>query len=449
MPRLAEPGLDGRVAGFALGVALLTSLLVGALPASGAVRDDLRASLQHAGRTGGGHGQRRLRERLVVAQLALAVALLVGAGLMLRSLARLQAVDPGFATRSVWTVPLQLPGARYPEPWQKVVFQYRVLERVAAIPGVVATGTTNITPFGSWNFVNDVTPEDRAAEAPTSGLLQAAWRAVSPGYFEAAGVPLLAGRGFGSDDRDGRLPVAIVSRSLAARLWPGEQAVGKRLYWGGTTGTPKTVVGVTGDIRDFTLDAEPLPTLFLPIGQVAWPSMTLVVRAREDVAGMEGAVRRAVWAQDPGLPVPEVLPVAARRATALAGPRLHALLLASFAAAALLLAAVGVYGVLAFAVAQRRREIAVRLALGAEPRQVLRMLMRRGLALAGIGAAIGLAGALALGQLMEGLLFETPAGDPVTLLAVPAVLAAVGLLATALPARRAARTDPMLALRQE
>jgi predicted permease len=449
VPRLDEARLDARAALFALGVVLLTTVLVGALPALTATRAGLQSRIGQVGRSGGGGRQHRLREALVVGQLALAVVLLLGAGLLARSLVRLYRIDPGFATAAVWTAPLQLPATGYEEPWQKVRFYNRVVARLRESPAVAAAGATTITPFGDWNFVNDVTPEERAATAPPSGLLQAAWRVVTPGYFGAAGVPLLRGRDFTLDDRWDEAPVAVVSRSLAEELWPGQDPVGRRLFWGGTDGTPKEVVGVVGDIRDFALDTAAMPTLFLPIRQVSWPAMTLVVRARPAADGVAAAVRRAVWAEDPALPVPEVLPLAERRAASLAPRRLNALVLGAFAAAALLLATVGVYGVLAYAVAQRRREIAVRMALGAEPAAVTRLLVRRGAALTAAGLGLGLLGAGAGARLVRGLLFETSAADPLTLAAVPALLLAVALLATVLPARRAGRTDPMLALRQE
>jgi putative ABC transport system permease protein len=448
LPRADEAHLDARVALFALGAALLTCLLVGAVPASAVSRADLRGRLAKSGRSGMGGQERRLREALVVGQLAVAVVLLLGAGLMARSLQRLQQVDPGFATTSVWSVPLQLPETSYPEPWQRVVFYYRAIERVAAVPGVQEVGGTSVNPFSNWNLVNDVTPEESAAEHP-AGLLQAAWRAVTPGYFDAAGVPLLRGRDFTRADRHGEGEVVIVSRSLAERLWPGREAVGQRVFWGGTEGDPKTVIGVAGDVRDFTLDAAPMPMMFLPIGQIAWPSLTLVVRTRGEIAGIESAVRKAVWEVDAALPVPEVLPMAQRRAADLAERRLDAVLLGAFAVAALLLAIVGVYGVLAYALAQRRREIAVRMALGAAPAAVTGMLLRRGLQLTAAGVGIGLLAAAALTQLLEGLLFETRATDPVAFTVAPGILAAVALLATLLPALRAARTDPMLALRQD
>jgi hypothetical protein len=254
----------------------------------------------------------------------------------------------------------------------------------------------------------------------------------------------LRGRTFTADDRHGGLQVAVLSQSLADRLWPEEDPLGRRFFWGGTTGNPWTVVGVVGDIRDYDPSAPPQPTAFFTTRQVAWPNLTLLVRTRGALPGIEKAVREAVWAEDPGLAVPEVRLLATRLSGRLVERRFQTPLLASFAAAALLLAALGLYGVLA----QGRREIGVRMALGARAPEVTAMLVRRGLRLTGAGVGIGLLAALALHRAVEGVLFETAATDPLTYAAVGLVLAAVGLLASAVPARRAARTAPVVALRE-
>ena len=447
--RADEIGIDARVMAFALAVTLFTTLVFGLAPALHASRDGLYDALKHTARTGASRAQRRLRDGLVVAQVALAVVLLCGAGLLVRSLVRLQGVDVGFATEHAYAVPLQLSGERYADEARVARFYEAVVGRVAEIPGVAGAGATAVDPFSEWNLMNDVTAEERAAQAPPSGELSAAWRVVTPGYFGAAGVPLLQGRLLNEADRDGAPPVAVVSRTLAARLWPGESAVGKRLFWGGTDGTPRTVVGVVGDIRDVTLEADPPPLLFLSAAQVSWPSMTLVVRTRGEAPGLADAVRRAVWAVDPGLPVPEVRPMERSRAAAVAEPRLHALLLGTFAAAALLLAGVGLYAVLAFSVVQRAREIGVRMALGARSVAVMGMLVRRGLALTAAGIVIGLVGAALLSRFVQSLLYQTAGTDLATYAAVPLLLAVVGAAASWLPARRAARVDPMVVLRSE
>jgi predicted permease len=448
VPRIEDAGLDARVAVFAASTALLTSALVGILPALSASRTALAGGLAQSARTGGTPRQQRLREALVIGQLALAIVLMLGAGLMVRSLLRLQDVDPGFDTAAVLAAPLQLTTAAYAEPWQKVLFYERVLARIAAIPGVAAAGGTSVQPFSDWNTANYVTPEERAARTSPSGFMLAAWRAVTTGYFAAAGVPILRGRVFTAEDRYDGPQVAVVSQSLAARLWPGEDPIGRRLFWGGTSGTPWTVIGVVGDIRDVDPAAELLPTLFLTTRQLAWPHLTLLVRARGPLPGLAEAVRRAVWSEDPSLAVPEVVPVADGRAASLAERRFQAATLGAFAGAALLLSAFGLYGVLAYAVARRRREIGIRMALGARASVVTAMLVRHGLLLTGAGVAVGLLASLALHRVVEGALFETAGTDPPTYLAATLLLLAVGLLATAVPARRAARTSPQVALRE-
>ncbi len=297
--------------------------------------------------------------------------------------------------------------------------------------------------------VDDVTPEDRATEVTGAGYMSARWRIVTPSYFETLDVPLLRGRLFTSDDRYGAPPTVVISRTLAERLWPGQDAVGKRLFWGGTDGEPRTVIGVVGDVQDVALAADLPPVMFLSHRQLILPSLTLLVRTDGEVAGLATAIRRAIWDVDPALPVPRVEPLSRSHATALATPRFHATVLGVFAAVALTLAGVGLYGLLGFMVARRRREIGVRRALGARTVAVSASIVRRGLALAAAGAAIGLVAAFGLTRFVESLLFRTPGADPVTFVAVPVVLLLVAAVAAWIPARRAARVSPLIALRSE
>jgi len=447
-------GIEGlvispRVVVFSLAAMIIASLLAGLAPALGATRLDLHSTLKRAGRGNAAAGSHRLRELLVIGQVALAMLLLIGGGLMIRSVVRLNQADIGMTTQHVWSVPLPLPRSRYPEEWQVARFYNVVAARIAELPGIVAVGATSVEPFSGMNLVNDVTSEELAAEHPSAGYLQAVWRVVSPGYFEASGVPLLLGRDFGEDDQFDRVPVAIVSRSLAERLWPGQDAVGKRLYWGGTDGTPRTIVGVVGDLSDVAVERERAPTLFLTTRQLAWPGMSLIVRAERDIPGIAGLVRQAVWAEDAGLPVPVVRPLAESRAQATATPRLGATILAVFGAAALVLALVGLYGVLSYAVVERTREIGIRMALGARPGTVLGWLVGRGMRLAAIGIVVGLAAALALTPLVRDLLFRTTPTDALVLGAVPVILVAVAAVAAFVPGWRATRIDPATAFRAE
>jgi putative ABC transport system permease protein len=451
LPRIEEAGVDLRMLAFAAGVTAVTALLVGLLPARLAARVDVHSVLKHGARAGTPRSQQVLRDSLVVCQITVAVLLLLGGGLMMRSLVRLHSVDPGFRTEDLWSVRLQPLETHYPEVWQRARFFNVVTAQLERIPGVIAAGATVVDPFSGFNLVNDVTPEDRAAQTPASGFMQAAWRIVTPdGYFEAAGVPLLRGRlfSFEQDRYDGEGAV-VITHSMAERMWPGEDPIGKRLFWGGTQGRTRTVIGVVGDIQDVALESPMQPTMFLSSSQIVWPWMVVLVRTAGDITGIADAMRRAVHEVDPNIVVPEIRRVRDNRAATLAQPRFQAWILAGFAAVALALAAVGLYGLLAFTVAQRTREIGVRMALGARPDAVLALMIRRGLALTLAGLVFGLAAGAALTRLIQSLLYNTAPLDPLTFAAVPALFAFVALIATALPAYRAARVDPLVALRSD
>lgn len=448
IPRLDEVRIDGAVLAFSVGLGLLTGLLFGLLPVLRATRIDLNRTLRNNGRSGVSAAQQRLGDGLVVGQVALALVLMVGAGLLIRSLLELRGSDPGFNPQPLLAVELQL-GDRHAEPWQKVVFMSQLSATLDAIPGVAASGASITYPFSGGSFVNDVTPADRAAEAGPSGLLQARWRAVTPGFFDAVGLPLLQGRLFDGTDRWDGPRWVVISRTLAERLWPGQDASGRELYWGGVDGKPRIVAGVVGDYQDVQHGAEPEPVMFLPYNQLPWPKMTLLVRTHGEPTEVAAQVHAAIRAADPTLPVPTVKPLQQQLAQSMAGPRLRTALLAAFAAVALLLAAVGIYGVMAANVAQRRREVGLRIALGARPRTIAAMLLSRGARLALLGTALGLLGAWAVTRLLQGLLYQTAALDPAALLGGTALLATVVLAASYLPARRAARVDPMVVLRYE
>jgi predicted permease len=448
IPRLHDVALNTHALAFALLLALVTCVLFGVLPAVQVSRVALRSALERGNRGTTAHRRSRIRGILVIVQVALAMILLAGAGLMFGSFLRLQAVPTGFDASNVLTVPLELPDTRYSDA-RRLAFFDRVRTRVAGLPGVESVGATSTDPLRQWGFSNDVTPVDRAADAPTGGFMQAGWRSVTPGFFRAMGIPLLQGRAFTTTDGTGGEQPVVITRGMATHLWPGEDPLGKRLYWGGTEGAPHTVVGVVGDIRDVQLDAEPTPIMFLPYEAVPMPGMTLVIRTSGDPSGVAGAVRRELRDEDPQLPLPEISSLSENRSAAVAEPRFRMLLLAGFAAAALLLATVGVYGVMAFSVAQRTRELGLRMALGARARRVFALVLKQGMVLAGIGVIIGLAGALAVTRVLQSLLFEVSTTDPVILGAVAILLGAVTLIGAYLPARRAARVDPIVALREE
>jgi predicted permease len=439
--------VDGRALAFSVAVAVASAIGFGLTPSLYAAGVDLQAALKPAGR-GSTPGGRRWADALVSVQVALAMLLLVGSLLLTSSFARLSRVDVGFDTRNVLTVPLDLPERTYPEERRQVFFD-QALARIAALPGVESVAATATDPFRQWGFANDVTPEERAADAPPSGLMQAGWRSVTPGFFATLRVPVISGRPFADADRADAPGVAIVSQSLARRLWPGQDAVGHRIYWGGVSGRTRTIVGVVGDIRDVTLDADPIPMLYLPYGQLPLNGMTLMLRTRGDVSGTAAGVRREIAALDPSLPVSEVRPLEANRMAAISAPRLRMVLLVVFGAAALLLASIGLYGVVSYTVAERTREIAIRVAIGARPSQVSAIFFKRGLRLTAIGGAVGLIAAWQLSTVLRSLLFRTDVHDVALFGLALVVLSGIALVASYLPARRAARLDPLPALSRE
>jgi predicted permease len=439
--------IDLRVIAFAAGVTLASAIAFGVVPALHTARADLQAGLRPSGR-GATPRNRRWMSLLVGVQVALAMLLLVGSFLLLGSFARLTRVDPGFDAANVLTVPLLLPDHDYSES-ARVAFFNALIEKVSNDAGVESAAATVTNPFRQWGFANDVTPEDRAADAPPSGFTEAGWRSVTPGFFATLRVPVVRGRAFTSADREGASGVVIISQSLAARLWPGADPVGRRLYWGGVGGRSRTVVGVVGDIRDVQLDAAPTPMLYLPYGQLPLNGMTLLVRTRGAAASVADRVRRQIRTLDSALPVPEVRPLETNRAAAIAGPRFRTILLGSFGGVALLLASIGLYALVAFTVAQRTREIAIRVAIGARPSQVAGIFFRRGVRLTLAGAAAGLFGAWVLAGVLGSLLFETNVRDVGLFAAAALLLGLVAAAASYLPARRAARLDPVVALSRE
>ncbi|HEY2431067.1 MAG TPA: ABC transporter permease [Vicinamibacterales bacterium] len=436
--------VDGRVIAAAGALMLVSTIAFGLLPAWHAARADAQTALRGESRSATARAG-VWSGALVSVQVMMATVLLIAASLLAGSFARLSRVDAGFEAARVLTGPVLLPAGRYPEDARPAFFA-EAISRLTALPGVESAAATATNPFRQWGFANGVTPVDRAADAPASGLVHAGWRSVTPGFFATLQVPIVAGRSFTDADRQGAPRVAVVSQSLAARLWPGARAVGQRFYWGGVDGHPRTVVGVVGDIRDVQLDAPVTPTVYLPYAQVPLEAMTLLVRAHGDLAAVSDAVRRQIGALDPSLPPPDVRPLAANRAAAISAPRLRTVLLAVFGGVALLLACVGLYGVVAYAVVERSREIAIRVALGARPAQVMTLFFRRGARLTAIGVAAGLALAWAAADVLKALLFQTDPRDPWIFVLAAGALGAVALAATYLPARRAARLDPLVAL---
>ncbi|HEX2168281.1 MAG TPA: ABC transporter permease [Longimicrobiales bacterium] len=449
IPGLDEMVLNIRHVAFAVLLAGFTSLLFGVLPALRASSVDIQSLLRSGARSVAGNRGRLVRDGLVVTQVALAMVLLLGSALLLRSFLAIRASATGLDVEGLHAVPLELTSSRYGADGSISIFYQNLTERINAIPGVTAAGAATTHPFVNWRLVNDVTPVDRAAVTPASGFMQADWRVATTDYFDAARVRLLRGRLFETTDMYYNPRVAVVTRTFAERMWPGRNAVGRSFYWGGTSGDPIEVIGVVEDVRDMELAAPAPPMMFLSTRQMSMPMMTLLVRTSGDVPGLAEAIRREVWALDRTVPVPLIERVSQDRAAAMAEPRIRAALLAVFAICALLVACIGVYAVVAFQVANRTRELGIRAALGARPLSLLRLVLARGAALVGAGIVIGLGAALAFTRLLQALLYETAAHDPLTFTLVPALLAFVALLAAYMPARRSSRVDPVRALRAD
>jgi predicted permease len=451
VPRLAEMGVDWRVFGFALLMSLLAALLFGLAPALRAARTNLAPFLQESARTTASAGSRRFRGSLIVAEMALALVLLTGAGLLLRSFSRLISVDPGFRPENVLSMSVSLPEPVYQSPQQMNAFYRGALERLSSQPGVMAAGLINWRPLSNMLLRGTVTAEDQAGSEVKSW---AAKPLVSPRYFEAMGIPLRAGRLFSEADRENAPAVAIISEQLARQFWGEQNAVGRRLNASLPGVAPwVTVVGVVGDIRQSTLVEEPPPSVYLPYLQVPTTFflqfMTFVVRTQSDPASMAEVLRQSISEVDPNLPVYQVATMDEIVWASVAEPRFQTLLLGVFSALALLLAAIGIYGVMSYSVASSVREIGVRLALGARAQDVAAMFVRRGLLLTAAGLALGVAGALALTRLLSNMLYSVTATDPVAFTAALLVLVVAALLASYAPARRAAAVDPAVALRHE
>jgi predicted permease len=458
VPQSVDVSLDLKVLAFTAVIAVLTGIVAGILPAIQLSRANVNQALkQGLGRTDSNSSGNRTRNILVVLEVSLSLVLLVGAGLLIRSFRALREIYPGFEPRGVLTETLAVSRAKFAQPLQQITFYERVLERVRALPGVVSAGVIDDIPLNGNGSHQPIAVEGYPA-LPMSEQPEVDVRLISPGYVGALRIPILRGRDLDTSDIAGRPPSILISASLAHQFWPDENPVGKHITLTFSPGVVREVVGVVGDVKGDSLDqSRPAATLYLPLAQISTPAsgtwnsfpMTLVVRSASNPAGMISAVSSAVRYVDREVPIRDVLTMDELVANSLSQQRFNLLLLGAFAALALLLAAIGIYSVLSYSVRRRVPEIGIRLALGARLSDVFRMIVVEGMKPTLLGVAIGAAGALALGRVMSSFIYGVSSTDPLTFLGVAAVLAMVALLASIIPAFRAARVDPIVALHYE
>ena len=439
-------GLNGDVLGFTFGLSLAAGIIFGLVPALHASKIDLNQSLKEGSTRASGPRRSRTRGALVVCQIALSLVLLVGAGLMIRSFLRLQRVDPGFQTKNVLTAKIVLPGSKYYRPTLQRQFYEEVMQRVRALPDVVATGITKGLPLSEDDNGRYIQIEGQPP-APPGQQNVAKFHSVSAGYFGAIGIELLEGRLFDERDTYDARVVGIVNETFARRFLPGENPIGKRVN-PGDRGWYE-IVGVVKDAKFTALSEGPMPEVYATYFQGFNPEMTMVVRTESDPRNLIGSIRQEVLEVDKDQPIAHVQTMTDRVSNSVARPRYDATLLALFALVALVLAAVGIYGVISYSVSQRTHEIGIRMALGAQKSDVLNLALRQGLSLIILGLTAGIAGALALTRVLSNLLYGVSATDPATFIVITLLLAGVGMAACFIPARRAMKVDPIVALRFE
>ena len=449
-PRLHEVGIDGRAMGVTCVTALLTGILFGLAPALRASRVDLTTALKEGGRGSGegGASSHRTRKLLVVSEVALSLLLLIGASLLIRSYQGIANANPGFNSHNLLSLRLSLPAAKYSTPDSIMSFFRRVSDRLKTLPEVESAGTTYSLPMSTVALAWEPIAIEGYEPKNAQDFIISNVRIVSPEYFHTMGIPLLKGRYFDEHDTKGSQETVIVDETLAQRFWPNEDPLGKRVQRG-NSGSWRTVVGVISDAKQYSHEKEPPIAVYFPFEQYLARSMFLVIRTGSDPIQMTQAITREIEALDPEMPVFDLSSMDERLYDSLARRRFAMLLLGAFAVIALVLAAIGIYGVMVYSVNQRTHEIGIRMALGAQRRNILALVIRQALILASIGTAVGLTGAFALTRIMSSLLYGVSATDPLTFVMTPLVLGGTALLAAYVPARRAAKVDPMVALRCE
>ncbi|HEY6404016.1 MAG TPA: ABC transporter permease, partial [Blastocatellia bacterium] len=447
-PNFVKLSIDGRVLGFSLLISMLTGVMSGLAPALQSLRPALNETLKAGGRdASGGLGRNRMLGSLVVSEIALALTLLIGAGLMIRSLQRLQSVDPGFDVERLLTMRVSLPPQRYPRD-RIIAFSQQLRERLQTLPGAQSVALASDLPLSGTSSAGPIELEG-VQDEPAGGEIRMFRHRVTPGFFSTLGIPLIEGRDFNDGDNAQSPGVVIISASMARRYWPNENPIGKRLR--GDSRGWLSIVGVVGEVKHRGLPRNPNadPDVYHPLSQSTAGNLFLAIRSGADPNSLGAAARGILRELDPELPAYNVASMEELVADQMAQSRFGAWLLSVFGALALILAAVGIYSVMAYAVEQRSREIGVRVALGARASDVLKMVIGQGMRLALLGVALGLGASLALTQLMERLLFGVTAADPLTYGALALLLTLVALVACWIPARRATRVDPVVALRAE
>ena len=449
LPRVRDVSLDGRVLLFTIGISLLTGLGFGLVPALQASKPNLNETMKDAGRGSSEGGRRQIiRSSLVVVEIALALVLLIGAGLMIKSFSRLQKVDPGFNPHNALMVPIVLPQRKYPEENQQASFFTQLIQKVKALPGVQAAGISCVIPLSDNDYVLGFEIQGRPPYPAGTGP-NTNYYSVSPDYFKAMGIPLLRGRVFTEHDTVNEPRVVVINETMARKFFPNEDPIGKRLHVTNGPVVYREIVGIVGDVKHYGLDQEPKPQTYEPYTQRALPFMALIVRTPGDPTGLTAAIRNEVLSIDKEQPISNIRTLDRLFSTSISQQRFSMLLLGIFAAVAIVLATIGIYGVMSYSVTQRTHEIGIRIALGAGRRHVLKLIVGHGMLLALIGITAGLVISFALTRVMSTLLFEVSATDPMTFGVIALLLISISLLACYIPARRATKVDPIVALRYE